>query len=370
MLQRLRIVNQNVTAVDGALARLSNCATVEIPASLVTLYGHAMNGTRCTTIYVTGNKPVIGTADLRNITTIGECSIAFNQASHILFSDDLADLKSTSNFFFQNSNIAYLRLPKNISKIVSGEFNGCGKLKTILIENSDCAIADGALPSSVKTLIGYPNSTAQTYAEAKGLEFVPITASGVLDFAGFSLRKSEYNGLRSEFHFDKTNSEEYSAKGLKVVEFGTLISATDNIEEGSALGVAKDANGKYVVSGTSNGVATKIMEDGAYTKYLDNCAEFTNDAGNDAYKFFVTIINYDETSYNKRATFRGYAVLEDADGNRYVVYADLLDNEGNPYNSQSLETMVDIQKNEKLIDETCISYIDVKRFRESSASVE
>lgn len=367
---KAKIVNQNVTAVDGALARLSNCATVEIPASLVTLYGHAMNGTRCTTIYVTGNKPVIGTADLRNITTIGECSIAFNQASHILFSDDLADITSTSNFFFALNNIAYLRLPKNISKIVSGEFNGCGKLKTILIENPDCAITDGAVPSSVKTLIGYPNSTAQTYAEAKGLEFVPITASGVLDFVGFSLRKSEYNGLRSEFHFDRIISDEYSAKGLKVVEFGTLISATDNIEEGSALGVAKDANGKYVVSGTSNGVATKIMEDGAYTKYLDNCAEFTNDAGNDAYKFFVTIINYDETSYNKRATFRGYAVLEDADGNRYVVYADLLDNEGNPYNSQSLETMVDIQKNEKLIDETCISYIDVKRFRESSASVE
>ena len=364
---KAKIVNQNVTAVDAALAGLSKCVTVEIPVSLVTLYGHAMNGTRCTTIFVTGNEPVIGTADLRNITTIGECSIAYNKASHILFSDDLADLQSTLNFFFQNSNIAYLRLPKNISKIVGGEFNGCGNLKTILIENPDCAITDGAVPSSVKTLIGYPNSTAQTYAEAKGLEFVPITASGVLDFAGFSLRTTDYNGLRSEFHFDRKISDEYSAKGLKVVEFGTLISATDNIEEGSTLGVAKDANGKYVVSGTSNGVATKIMEDGAYTELLANCAEFTNDAGNDAYKFFVTITNYNENNYNKLATFRGYAVLEDADGNRYVVYADLLDSENNLYNSQSLETMVDIQMNAGLIDETCISYIDVKRFRDGTS---
>ena len=364
---KAKIVNQNVTAVDGALARLSNCATVEIPASLVTLYGHAMNGTRCTTIFVTGNEPVIGTADLRNITTIGECSIAYNNASHILFSDDLADLQSTSNFFYALYNIAYLRLPKNISKMVSGEFNGCTNLKTILIENPDCAITDGAVPSSVTTLIGYPNSTAQTYAVAKGLEFVPITASGVLDFAGFSLRKSEYNGLRSEFHFDRIISGEYSAKGLKVVEFGTLISATDNIEVGSTLGVAKDANGKYVVSGTSSGIATKIMEEGEYTEYLANCTEFTNDAGNDAYKFFVTITNYNENNYNKLATFRGYAVLEDADGNRYVVYADLLDSESNPYNSQSLATMVDIQMNAGLIDETCISYIDVKRFRDGTS---
>ncbi len=364
---KAKIVNQNVTAVDGALARLSNCATVEIPASLVTLYGHAMNGTRCTTIFVTGNEPVIGTADLRNITTIGECSIAYNNASHILFSDDLADLQSTSNFFYALYNIAYLRLPKNISKMVSGEFNGCTNLKTILIENPACAITDGAVPSSVTTLIGYPNSTAQTYAVAKGLEFVPITASGVLDFAGFSLRKSEYNGLRSEFHFDRIISGEYSAKGLKVVEFGTLISATDNIEVGSTLGVAKDANGKYVVSGTSSGIATKIMEEGEYTEYLANCTEFTNDAGHDAYKFFVTITNYNENNYNKLATFRGYAVLEDADGNRYVVYADLLDSESNPYNSQSLETMVDIQKDANLIDETCISYIDVKRFRDGTS---
>ena len=364
---KAKIVNHNVTAVDAALSLLGNCTTVEIPASLVTLYGHAMNGTRCTTIYVTGNEPVIGTADLKNITTIGECSIAYNKASHILLSDDLADLASTSNFFFALNSIAYLRLPKNISKIVSGEFNGCTNLKTILIENPDCAITDGAVPSSVKTLIGYPNSTAQTYAEAKGLEFVPITASGVLDFAGFSLRKSDYNGLRSEFHFDRIISDEYSAKGLKVVEFGTLISATDNIKEGSTLGVAKDASGKYVVSGTSSGIATKIMEEGAYTECLANCTEFTNDAGNGAYKFFVTITNYNENNYNKRATFRGYAVLEDADGNRYVVYADLLDREGNPYNSQSLETMVDIQKNANLIDETCISYIDVKRFRDGTS---
>ena len=364
---KAKIVNHNVTAVDAALSLLGNCTTVEIPASLVTLYGHAMNGTRCTTIYVTGNEPVPDTADLKNITTIGECAIAYNKASHILLSDDLADLASTSNFFFALNSIAYLRLPKNISKIVSGEFNGCTNLKTILIENPDCAITDGAVPSSVKTLIGYPNSTAQTYAEANGLEFVPITASGVLDFEGFSLRKSDYNGLRSEFHFDRIISDEYSAKGLKVVEFGTLISATDNIEEGSTLGVAKDASGKYVVSGTSRGIATKIMEEGAYTECLANCTEFTNDAGNDAYKFFVTITNYNENNYNKRATFRGYAVLEDADGNRYVVYADLLDREGNPYNSQSLETMVDIQKNANLIDETCISYIDVKRFRDGTS---
>ena len=109
------------------------------------------------------------------------------------------------------------------------------------------------------------------------------------------------------------------------------------------------------------------MEEDAYTECLANCTEFTNDAGNGAYKFFVTITNYNENNYNKRATFRGYAVLEDADGNRYVVYADLLDREGNPYNSQSLETMVDIQKNANLIDETCISYIDVKRFRDGTS---
>lgn len=363
---KARVVSQSVTAVDGALAKLSNCKTIEIPASLVTLYGHAMNGTNCTTVYVTGNEPVTGTADFRNVTTIGECSIAYNKASHILFSDDLSDLKSTSNFFFGNSNIEYLRLPKNISKLASGEFNGCGKLKTILIENPDCAIADSAVPSSVTRLIGYPGSTAQTYADVKGLDFVPITADNTLDFVGFSLRTTDYNGLRSEFRFDKITSDEYSSKGLKIVEFGTLISATDNIEEGSVLGVAKNESGKYVVSGTANGVATKIMEEGEYTEYLANCAEFTNDAGHDAYKFFVTITNYNESNYQKKATFRGYAVLEDADGNRYVVYADLLDGENNPYNSQSLETMVDIQMNAGLIDETCISYIDVKRFRDGT----
>lgn len=360
------IVNKNLTSIDSALASHSALKTVEIPASLKTLKSHAFNGSPITTIYVSGNTPVSGTADLRAVTSIGECGLASLKASKLLFSDDLGDIASTKYFFFKMSSLTYLRLPKNISKIVTDEFSQCDALKTILIEDPDCAITDGAIPSSVKTLIGYPSSTAEKYAASNNLEFVPISSEGLLDFAGFSLRVTGYNGLRSEFHFNKTASE--SLTGLSVVEYGTLLSSSEKIVSGSDVGVVKDENGKYVISGTSHGVVCKIMENGAYTQYLANCSSFSDDDGDDCYKFFVTIVKYDETTYNKNARFRGYAVLRDADGNEYVVYSDLLDSEGEGYSTQSLKSMVEIQYAAGLIDDENICYVDVKRFGEQGTT--
>ena len=58
--------------------------------------------------------------------------------------------------------------------------------------------------------------------------------------------------------------------------------------------------------------------------------------------------------------------LKDAEGNSYVYYADLLDSEGEIYNTTSLDKMVDKFVNEGTIDLTNnICYVDVKKFREN-----
>ncbi|MDE6657345.1 MAG: leucine-rich repeat domain-containing protein, partial [Oscillospiraceae bacterium] len=70
-------------------------------------------------------------------------------------------------------------IPKSVIKIGSDAFGGCDSLTSITIENPECEIYDNqnTIPDNA-TIYGYPNSTAQAYAEKYNRNFVAFGTCG------------------------------------------------------------------------------------------------------------------------------------------------------------------------------------------------
>ncbi len=80
------------------------------------------------------------------------------------------------------SGLTSVTIPNSVTKIGGLVFYNCKGLESITIENPDCEIA-GIMCGSIGyngnfefngTIYGYPNSTAQAYAEKYGYKFEPI----------------------------------------------------------------------------------------------------------------------------------------------------------------------------------------------------
>ncbi len=364
---KLIYVNPALTAIDASFAVHANIKTVEIPASVVKIGSNAFNGTKFTTLYVAGNTPETGVCDFRNITAMGDMCLASCASKSILLNDALTGSWG-NNLFYNCDNITYIRIPKGITSLGQSPFWSCDKLATVLFENpatviSDIAFkhSDSKLYGNLKTVIGYPGSTAQTFAEKYSLEFVPITADGLLGFDGFQVRTDDYNGLRSLYNVNLANIN--ALTGLSLVEFGSLLASSEKLgNDYTALAVAKDSDGEYSVTGA--GVKLAIYKssekDNEYGGFVGNY--LTSDESKVTYA--CTVTRFTAANYSNEVTTRGYIVLSDAEGHEYIVYADIF-SESDPSvyaGSMALDTLCYSIASSGLIDETNISYNDVLRF--------
>lgn len=68
-------------------------------------------------------------------------------------------------------------LPESITSVGAEAFSSCGNLKDIIFENPECEIYDSEYTiSSTAVIYGYAGSTAQSYAEKYGREFIVLAS--------------------------------------------------------------------------------------------------------------------------------------------------------------------------------------------------
>ena len=366
LIKKVVFVNPELVSIDATFATHTGLVTVEVPASLTSLGDNAFNGSRVATLYITGNEPETGVVDLRNVTSLGGMCLAHVRATSILLSDDLTGTWG-NNLFFQCTNVEYIRIPKGVTKLDQAPFNGIvNSLTTILVENPDLVFPNLASydpfrgASNLSTIIGYKGSTAETYAEAKGLTFIPIDAAGVLTFEGFRIRESDYNGLRSIYNANLTEISSRAASGLTVVEYGSILASTEKLAEyGDELTVWEDETGAIVTHSYVSRVA--VYKDGNIVSRI-----LSQDDASVTYAYTVT--HFNANNYNREITSRGYVIFADKEGNQYIAYADLLDDNGNSYNSMSLETLCQNMADDGTDLSTNVCWLDILRFREANSS--
>ena len=88
--------------------------------------------------------------------------------------------------FYCNEALTNVFIPKSCTFIDERAFIGCDKLIDVCISNPSCTIGEYAFDKEyVKVIFGYAGSTAETYADQKGIQFVPIgnLGTGMIDLS-------------------------------------------------------------------------------------------------------------------------------------------------------------------------------------------
>ena len=180
-----------------------------------------------------------------------------------------------------------------------------------------------------------------------------VPANTFLSFYGFQVRDKEYNGLRSIFKIDRTAMKALEDTGCKVVEYGVLAASSQKLRDvGDVLEVFEGDDGYETLNYASK---VTIYKNG---KIVGNVNEITETE----ITFTLAITNYTLKNFDKNAHVRGYTVIEDANGIRFVFYADYPTVK---YRHTSLMTICEYLAAQGLVTkESCISYADVIRFNE------
>ena len=79
------------------------------------------------------------------------------------------------NLFYGCHSLQSVLIPAHVTSIWGDAFSGCSSLRAVIIQNPDCEIEeDDNTISSTAVIYGYPNSTAQAYAEEFNREFIAL----------------------------------------------------------------------------------------------------------------------------------------------------------------------------------------------------
>lgn len=250
------------------LSRFTNCEKITIPASLTSItqgalaYNKSLN-----TVVVAGNEAVQGVFDFTNIKDFGA----------YVFDGSLDNVTPTVNF---SSKLAYFGVEKMAMNCKGLTFN-----------------LNGAEKAAVDFILGYELGTLQNVCQNLTVnydkDFNPF------EWEGYSVRLTDYNGLRSVFSVaDNVLALYAAANGVTVKEYGTLVGTLDNFKN--------NPDSEKIIK-------TAIYADGEFVgKLLGEPSGKAN--------FAITLVNIPEEHYETVFASLVYVVLVDEEGEETVEY--------------------------------------------------
>lgn len=166
-------IPDSVTSIgELAFAQCFWMESVAIPASVTSIEFAAFD--RCdalTDVYYSGTEDQWG-ALLDHIEDFNDALFGANIHFGSILPESLTEIGEEA---FAGGAFSYVVLPDSCEKIGPYAFANCQKLRKIRIPNRDAEIDPNAFENDTDlTIIGYLNSTAETYANIYGFNFQPI----------------------------------------------------------------------------------------------------------------------------------------------------------------------------------------------------
>ncbi len=319
-------------------------------------------------VYITGNEPVDGVADLSNILTHGAYQFdGCKNIKNVIFSENMEKQEMPTEMLKATSIVDFV-VPKQFTFINYDAFENCKKLTTLRFFG-DPELADNALShcTALKEIYGITGGNVEEYAKAHGITFISpmnikiyegdeliynigavegstfeemnfggdiymlyrdkalevpykmsdkitgdltLYASPLLEFKGHSVRVEKYNGLRSMYDLRLREIEGNSV--YTVVEMGAFASAERGVR---MFDLTLDMNYIHKAS---------IVADGRISGRLSSAPE------NGIASFTLSAVGYEKDGVIRNELAddelysRGYVVLRDKEsGKEYTVYTDI-----------------------------------------------
>lgn len=135
----------------------------------------------------------------------------------------------SSEAFYNCDMLRNIELGKNVESIGVSSFAECDNLQKITVLNPNCTFSDSSIVGNMD-IEGYRNSTAQAYAEANSINFIPIEAPDTLKISTVSL--SLESSITMNFKVLKTDLADFEDPYVVFTCEGDELTVTEYKEQG------------------------------------------------------------------------------------------------------------------------------------------
>ncbi len=162
-------IPDNVNSIgDGAFYNCYSIEKLHLPENLASIgYGTFYDCSSIKSLEIPENVSYIGERAFQGCESMTSLSIG-NNVKTIDF-----------HAFYRCSSLENVTIPKGVTAVNSNAFNNCANLKNITIFGKDTTLGRNFVGKSDElTISGYPQSTAQIYAENNFIKFNALTLKG------------------------------------------------------------------------------------------------------------------------------------------------------------------------------------------------
>lgn len=135
----------------------------------------------------------------------------------------------SSEAFYNCDMLRNIELGKNVESIGVSSFAECDNLQKITVLNPNCTFSDSSIVGNMG-IEGYRNSTAQAYAEANSMNFIPIEVPDTLKISTVSL--SLESSITMNFKVLKTDLTDFKDPYVVFTCEGDELTVTEYKEQG------------------------------------------------------------------------------------------------------------------------------------------